>query len=299
MFVGVATVGLSYLLVCLQSQSPVSSRVMTRLAMAAVAFALLAAPLSDLATAMAIARGDRAKVSGAAILGKTLDVWSKPYLIERYRQRQGNAGLYSKYDEAYISNPLLARLVETKFHDNALYFAGTLTSDDSREKLTRISVDFLWSTIPAPLLRLLGVKVDKNDLNFSMGDYLVYLSRGIPLGGRKTGSLFAQGQVVFGGLFPFVYALLCLALFAWMDLLCRRTDQGPAFPVTLGLLGAWHMAHLLAPESLHQVCIAITRGFPQDILAYAFAFLIARMFTGGTAAQSNALAPAAGHAAAT
>ena len=290
MFVGVATVGFSYLLVYLQTKSPIRSSALRVTAIAAVALAVLAPPLSDLATAMAIARPERTKASGAAMLAKTIEVWRKPYLIERYRDGQSHAGLYGRYDEAYISNPLFARLVETKFHDNALFFSKNLVTSGSREKLTKVSGDLLWSILPTPILEQLGIKIDKDNLNFSMGDYLAYLSRGVPLGGRKTGSLFAQGQVVFGALFPFVYALLCIALFKWMDLLCHRPNDGPAFPVTLALLSSWQLVHLLSPESLQQVCMAIIRGLPQEIGVYALAFLVARLLTGSGAARKQELA---------
>jgi hypothetical protein len=251
---------------------------------------VVAAPLADLATAMAIARPARTKVSGTAMLAKTIEVLRKPYLIQQFRDRQSHAGLFSTYDESYIANPLFARLVETKFHDNALYFSRSLETNASREKLTKVTADFLWSILPEPVLKRLGIKIDKDDLNFSMGDYLAYLSRGVPLGGRKTGSIFAQGQVVFGALFPFIYALLCLVLFKWMDLLCLRPKDGPAFPVTLALLTSWQIVHLLAPESLHQVCIAITRGFLQEIAVYLLVFMVARLLTGGGPVRQNEVA---------
>lgn len=283
MFVGVATVGIAYLLMYLQSRVSVKSGLMVRLAIAATAFLALMGPLSDLASAMAVARAGRGKVSGVAMLANTIHVLQRPYLIQQYRDRQRAAGIYDRYDESYIDNPLFARLVETKFHDNALYFAETLVTNSSREKLTRTSVDFLWSILPTPVLKRMGIHIDKGDLNFSMGDYLAYLARGVPLGGRKTGSLFAQGQVVFGALFPFVYVLLCIILFKWMDLLCRQPADGPIFPTTLALLTSWQTIHVLAPESLHQACIAILRGFPTDIAVYTLVLLIAHMFTGGGA----------------
>jgi hypothetical protein len=281
MFSGVVTVGLVYLLLWLRSDSGDSKEraPMWKGVLVSTLLVLVAAPLSDLATAMVVARGERGKVSAGAMIRNTLDVfWSKHYLIQRYREREQRAQLYSPYDESYLANPLFARLVETKFHDNALYFAGTLESDASRERLRKVSVDFLWSTLPTPLLKLCGVRVDKNALDFSMGDYLAYLSRGLRLGGRKTGSMFAQGQVLFGTLFPFVYAALCFVAFKWMDFLCCRSTKG-IFPAPVALLSLWPFTHYLAPESLHQFFIAITRGFPQTIGVYACAFLIARWLT--------------------
>lgn len=297
MFVGLATVGLAYLVTWLQSRTIIRSDLFGRLGIAAVAFLAVLGPVSNLATAMAIARNERARASGAEMVAATLHVLRKPYLIQQYRDRMAQANRFDRYDEGYIANPLFARLVETKYHDNALSFAQILTTRDSRDKVSAITVKFLWAILPTPLLKRLGIRIDKDDLNFSMGDYLLYLARGVPLGGRKIGSLFAQGQVVFGALFPFVYALLCIILFKWMDILCRRPINGrPAFPVPLALLTAWDIIHLLSPESLHQDGIAIVRGIPTDIAVYTLVLWIAYVLTGGTATrrQESALpAPAA------
>lgn len=283
MLVGLITVALAYLVTWLQSRASVRSGVFMRLGIVAVLFLAVLGPVSNLATAMAIARAERGKASGMDMIATTLHVWQKPYLIQQYRDRERHAGMFDRYDEAYIANPLFARLVETKFHDNALYFAQFLSTRDSQERLTQTTVEFLWAILPTPVLKQLGIHIDKEDLNFSMGDYLAYLARGIPVGGRKTGSLFAQGQVVFGALFPFVYVLLCLILFKWMDLLCRRPADGPAFPVPLALLTSWQLVHLLCPESLHQGFIAIVRGIPTNIAVYTLVLGIAYLLTGGAA----------------
>ena len=285
MFVGLITVGLAYLVTWLQNRDTVKPGVFVRLGLAAVAFVALLGPVSDLATAMAIARAERAKASGMDMIASTLHVWQKPFLIQQYRDRQRQAGMFDRYDEAYIDNPLFARLVETKFHDNALYFANMLSTGDSQDKLTRTTKEFLWAILPTPILKQLGIHIDKQDLDFSMGDYLAYMARGVPLGGRKTGSLFAQGEVVFGALFPFVYILLCLILFKWMDLLCRRPADGPAFPIPMALLTSWQLVHLLGPESLHQDGIAIVRGIPTTIVVYTLVLGIAYLLTGGTATR--------------
>jgi hypothetical protein len=293
MFVGVATVGLAYLLVALQSRATLRRGAFLRLGIALLGLVIIIGPVSDLATAMAVARASRGKVSGKEMIATTLHVLRKPYLIQQYRDRQEQAGRYDRYDEYYIANPLFARLVETKFHDNALFFSSTLVTRDSKTMLTRTSTDFLWAILPSPILKRIGIHIDKDNLNFSMGDYLAYLSRGVPLGGRKTGSIFAQGQVVFGVLFPFVFVLLSLALFKWMDVLCRRAADGSAFPVTLALLTSWQLIHLLGPESLHQGVIAIVRTLPQDIAVYVLMLWIARLLSGyGAKSRHEIVAPA-------
>jgi hypothetical protein len=228
MFIGAATIGLLYLLVGMRSNAPLTRKAVVRVGVLALVMAAMSMPLSDLATSMAIARGSRGKISPAQMVKKTLSVFRRPALIAEYRRETSAVSRFAAYDEHYIANPLLARFVETKFHDNALHFASRLTTESAKEHLRQVTIDDTWATLPTPLLKLLGVGVDKDDLNYSMGDYLAYLSRGVRLGGRKTGSMFAQGIAVMGPLFPILYAFICLFLYKLMDLLTVRTAAGAA-----------------------------------------------------------------------
>jgi len=278
MLIGGATVGLLYLLNGMRSEARVTPMALVRSGALAVLLIALFGPISDLSTAMAIARQARGKIPAAEMIANTLAVWRHPQLIRAYRADQRAAAIYSAYDEYYIANPIVARLVETKFHDNALYFAGTLTSPESKRDLRNMTIDSLWSILPAPLLRVLGVDVRKADLNYSTGDYLVYLSRGIPLGGQKTGSVFAQGIALMGPLFPFLYALLCLGFFAWMDLLTSRGPSGTGTLAALAMMNIWPLfLHGITGDGLHQIFAALLRDFPQMILIYCLVFGFARL----------------------
>lgn len=280
MFVGVATFGLICLLICLRSNSRIAPGSVPKVAMLALVLAALAAPLSDLATAMAIVRGGRGKLPASEMIRSTLDVWRKPYLIDHYRNKERSAELYAAYDESYIPNPVFARFIETKFHDNALYFGGKIVTAEGKRKLAETSGKFILSLAPTPLLRLIGANIDKRTLNFSMGDYLVYLSRGLPLGGRKTGSVFGQGWALCGPLFPFVYASICLALFGWMDLLTVR-GAGAAMPAPVALMNSWPLfLYGITGESLHFMLSDILRTFPQMVCVYVLVRAMTRAFAG-------------------
>jgi hypothetical protein len=123
--------------------------------------------------------------------------------------------------------------------------------------------------LPTPLLYALHINVDKEALGFSMGDYLAYLSRGLPLGGRKTGTMFAQGIALFGPLFPFLYAVICLGLYGLMDLLTIRPAKGAARLSAVGMLQIWtFFIGGIAYESLHQVLNLFIRAFWQTLLIY-------------------------------
>ena len=281
MFVGVVTVFLLYLLAGMRSNAPVTRQMVFRLGMIVAVGLLLSGPMSNLTTSMAIARQFRGHVSTVEMIRTTLDVYGQPKLIAAYkRETQAGGSQYAAYDEHYIANPMLARFVNTKFVDNALHFAAGIKTEDAKSRLRETTIKFLWAALPAPVLRILHVDVDKDELGFSMGDYLAYLSRGLPLGAHKVGSMFAQGPATVGPLFPFVYALICLVFFALMELLTIRKAGGAVTIATLGMLEIWqYFSFGLNYEAFHYLTSFVVRNFAQMAVIYAFVFGVARLFT--------------------
>lgn len=292
MFTGVATVGLLYVLAGMRSDMKVTGRAMGRLGAGLVIAVIVSGPLADFATSMAIARQWRGKVSASVMIETTVRVYQQPALIAAYRAQSAAAARFNAYDEHYIDNPLLARFVNTKYNDNALHFAAGIKTEATQADLRAQTIKFLWAALPAPLLDVLGIDVDKDALGFSMGDYLAYLSRGIPLGAHRIGSIFAQGIAVFGPLFPFIYALICLGLYFLMDLLTIRHAEGRATLSTLGMLQIWtFFIGGLTYEALHVVFTFFIRNFLQILIIYVVVFamirLAGKMFTPQRSPMTN------------
>jgi hypothetical protein len=278
MFTGVITIALIYLLAGMRSVEFPTRRALLQLGALAAVLVVVAGPMADLTTSMAIARQVRGKVPATVMIRTTMRVWGQPRLIAAYRADQESRSRYSSYDEYYITNPMLARLVTTKFYDNSFHFAQSLTTEDSKARLRAVSMQFIVAGLPAPVLRALDIPIDKGNLNFSMGDYLAYMSRGIPLGGRKTGNMFAQGIALFGPLFPFIYALICLGLFGLMDLLTIKSRSGPASLSALGMLEIWSFfLSGIVYESLHQVIHLFLRTFLQTLAIYVLVMTASRL----------------------
>lgn len=276
LFVGGATVFLLYALVALRSSAHLNKQWMMRIGVAAIVLSVLFVPLSDLATAMAVVRQSRGKLPAAELVAKTFYVWRSPRLIQAYRMDAKVALQGSIYDEYYFANPMIARFVETKFHDNSLHFARKITSDGDQRRLVSITADMFWAALPAPFLSVLGVAVRKDELNFSVGDYLVYLGAGLPLGGKKTGSMLAQGQVLMGPLFPFVYALICWLLFSLMDLLTVRTLAGGTTVSALAMMNIWdYYLYGLTSDGLHAKFVFVVRDFAQWVVIYGVILALA------------------------
>ncbi|MES2840035.1 MAG: hypothetical protein V4794_07140 [Pseudomonadota bacterium] len=283
MLSGFVTIALFALLGAIRSSAAVSSKQVLKIGVVGLVLAGLAIPLSDLATAMVVARKVRGNVSAVQMVKETLYYFQRPDTLAEQNEEQRNAAL-GKYDEYYFENPLLARLVETKFHDNALYFASTFTQSDA-DLLARTTGDLFWAILPDPVIKQLGVDIDKKALGFSMGDYLSHLSQGAPLGSRRTGSMLAQGVALLGVGFAVVYMAFCLVAFAMMDLLSLRNRSGQVVLSAVGMLAVWKLFQYgVTSESLQAWASTTLRAIPQNILLFLVLAAVARglgMFFGG------------------
>ncbi|MDP9064561.1 MAG: hypothetical protein M3O06_01700 [Pseudomonadota bacterium] len=281
MFIGVATIALLYLLMGMRSDAPLTRKAVMRFLVVAGILVALSHPMSDLATSMVIARGSRGKVTPTEMVKKTLSVWRRPALIREYERERAGVARYTAYDEHYIDNPLLARFVETKFHDNMIYFASDLKTEHAKDQLRKLTRDQLWAALPTPLLNLFHVGVNKDNMMYSMADYLAYLTRGVRLGGRKTGSMYAQGDAIMGPLFPILYSGICLLLFGMMDLLTLRQRDGTANLAPLAMMSTWMFFYRgVTSDAVSNIFIFIVRDFWQIVMIYVVVFGIARMFGG-------------------
>ena len=276
MLSGLMTIALVSLLRAMRSQQPVRAEQLGKYTLVLLLMGAMAIPVSDLMVAMSIARKARGNASALKMVEDTFYYVSQPDQIRQRRELDKAEALRSNYDETYFDNPLLGRLMETKFHDNALYFAAHLAAGDA-DKVWDTTGDFLWATLPDPALKALQVKVDKESQKFSMGDYLSHLSGAGELGGFKTGSGFAQGLAMFDGYFVLLYFCLCPILFLAADLLAYRSAQGGVLVSALGMLGIWRLFQYgITGESLQYLFMAVVRGLPQNILVFLLTLALAR-----------------------
>jgi hypothetical protein len=297
MFSGAVMVGLNYLLIGMRSDSRIEWKMIRRLAVVGAIAGVLSSPLSYLTSAMGIAHAARGKVSADVMIAKTIKILQHPNLIAAFRAQEKSDAKLSSYDEHYLSNPMMARFVETKFHDNAFHFAKMLSTEDSKKRYEEITVRSLIFLLPNPVIQMLGLKVDKGKqgtgLGASNGDYLVYLAKGVPLGGYKTGSAFAQGQVLFGVLFPFVYAVICWILYEILDLLTVRSSTERASSTALAMLNTWRFfLYGITMEGLDLVFAFVVRYFIQMVVIYCLVQWISRLLAPGKESIERTHAPA-------
>jgi hypothetical protein len=272
MLSGLMTISIFSMLRAMRSDQAVTVSQVSKFALLGLLVAGMAIPVSDLMVAMSIARDTRSTSSPLKMVEDTFYYVTQPEKLEARRANDKLAASQSSYDETYFDNPLLGRLMETKFHDNAMYF-GTRLSERDQDKLWDITGDFLWTTLPDPALNALKIDVDKEAMRFSMGDYLSYLGGAGGLGGYKTGSAFGHGLAMFGIYFPVIYFLICPILFLATDLLSYRSEQGHVLVSALGMLGIWKLFQYgITTESLQGFFMMVLRGVPQNILIYLLTF---------------------------
>jgi hypothetical protein len=276
MLAGIMTVSLLFLLAGMRSEKPLDTKVLMKLAMFGTIGIALSFPASNLVTAMAMVRADRGKITPFEMVGKTIDNFKDPEQLKAFKKAALAKDLRTAYDEKYIENPMLARFVITKYHDNALYFAGKI-SDKNVQEIWDITADFLWITLPQPWLDKLKIDINKQKMQFTMGDTLAHYAIGTPLSGLRTGSIFGEGWVLFGLMFPIIYFGICLVLFVSVDIFAMRTVAGITILSAIGMLNLWNnFLFGITADSLHHLFIGVVRGVPQSILLYAIVLLLSR-----------------------
>jgi hypothetical protein len=277
MLSGLMTIGLFFTLSAMRSARRVNVSHIAKLGFLGIVVAALSIPVTDLVTAMVIARKSRGNVSTVKMVEETFYFLQQPQLLRAQQDRDKAISILSSYDEAYFASPLVARLVETKFHDNALYFSSRLNARDEA-RLLDITGDLFWAALPDPMLKAMRIDVDKQDLRFSMGDYISHLGGAGDLGGYRTGSGFAQGQAILGHLFPLIYLAMCPLLFWAHDLLAARASRGQVLVSALGMLGIWKLFQYgISAESLQALVTGVARGLPQNIVLFLLIYHASRL----------------------
>jgi hypothetical protein len=276
---GFITVLFLLLLNAMRSSRHITTSQILKVTTASLFALALSWPVTDLMTAMVVARDTRDKVSTRKLIDNTFDAFNKPEVLEKSRTKLLTDYLYKSYDESYLNNPMLSRFVETKFHDNALYFASKM-SESGKEEVQKLTGDILLATLPQPMLDSLKIKIQKDDLLFSMGDQLAHYAVGTPMSGFKVGSAFAHGEVLFGDLSPIAYFFIAIILFASMDILTTHTSSGSLVISTIGMLKIWPIFQYgLNADSLSVLFGNIFRVLLQSIILYVIVFYIAKLLT--------------------
>jgi hypothetical protein len=236
-------------------------------------------PLSDMATAMVIVRGQRNDIARAELIALTLEAYQDKEAIRRYKL----AGITQErdWDEQYMDNLFLARFSNIKYNDASLVEAAKISERDP--DMFKFTLDRLMVTLPQPALNVLGLDVDKGTITtYSFGDYLHYKAgagAGV-LGGFRTGHFAGTGIAAFGLWYLLILGLGMIPVYFILDKLkiLRSVSDGahkrikqPLFSFC-GLLGLTSIFMFLPAESVIEPYEFLIRGCLQMLLLYFIVF---------------------------
>ena len=276
MFIGPASLMLLYMVVAVRERGPMPAKSVMRVGVAMVLVAVSVVLLADLATAMTMVRGQRDDIKRMELLEETYRTMLDRAKIEAYRENIFLESKAQNFDENYISNPILNRLSETKFHDNMIYFSHALTDVD-RDRVIEENLIKMVILLPQPVLDFLDMKIKKERYSYSMGDIYMQSAAGGELGGFVTGSIWADALVIFGPFWPLSIFCLLLLLFLQLDSL-TRLDAG-YFISPVGLCIAWTIfIYGIGGESYAVKVSFLLRDLPQKVFLYVLVLAPIRFF---------------------
>ena len=230
--------------------------------------------LSDLAIAMVLARSDRGEVSPRELVAKTIEIYQNKQMIEDRikKDRLQNIILSSNsYNEYYIDSTFLSRFLNIKFSDNMFALESTIDGKNS-EQILDITNQKILATLPSPILKTFGFNINKNDLSFSMGDYMLYLDGKTFLGGFKVGSTVAHIFAIFSWFSYIIVIIIFLVLFMFIESLTTKKDGITVMVSPVLMLMMLPLYYITSGDSFVNVVAFILRILPQNIFIYLIVF---------------------------
>lgn len=183
-----------------------------------ILFVVLINLLSVASNSMLLNRSIRKDVTSSELLEHQLKSFGDKKQQAEERFSSYNMG----WDETYVDNFMLNRYCNMRITDETLYYADKLpgTYELGNPMMREFFLDRLLANFPLPIMKILSINIDKRNLDFSEGDYLVAISsNSVLVSGYRVASHLGLGLATFGLLyFPIQYVLLII-LFCLFDTL--------------------------------------------------------------------------------
>jgi hypothetical protein len=268
-FIGPVIAALLYMIYAVQESGPMPHKSIAKIAASFCIAGLMVVLMTDLVTGMEIARKIRQGATATQMLEATWEASTDKAQLAEYRDQVKTEALFNSYDEVYLSNPLLNRLSETKFHDNMLFFALQF-DDEQRANVIDLLLQKIGSILPQPVIKFFKVDINKLDDAHSLGDVYKDQALGLGWGGYATGSIWADVRLVGGLWWPLVAAGISLVSFMLLDTLTRNSEGLWVCPAALAL--TWTIfIYGFGGESLAYKSFFYIRYLPEKILLYCMA----------------------------
>lgn len=286
---GFTAVGFAYFLGLLLGMFKIKILSWKNVALGVLAIWLVVGPLADLRTAMVIVRGDREKIPAEELLNLTLEAYGDKEAIAAYRAEDQGDVVDSDWDERYLDNVLTARFANLKYNDASLGLAEIVKEYDP--DMLQYSVDYILGAFPDPVLKTLGIDVDKDQAySVSIGDYLYLTSGGYGfVSGFRTGHFAGTGMATFGWWYLFILGIGMVPVFFIFDKFSRKvnspsdSEQPHVSQLQFsfcGMLALNSIFQFLPFESVITIANFFIRGWIQLLFLYFLMFHFTRFFNG-------------------
>ncbi len=210
-------IGLFFLGLLLQQYKLWSIITPKKLVLLLVTFIVFSGPFLDLAQAMVIVRGDRVNLSPVEFFSRTIDVYNDKDKLETVRRsalRGANNNQFESgyWNENYLNNIVLNRMVNLKISDNCLYYADKIGSENSQMQSELANqIIALMSNV---ILGIFGISPEEKIRisNHSIGDALYGLA--IHSESRFGSAIISSMPGVGMSIFGYWYLIMIIPLFA-------------------------------------------------------------------------------------
>ena len=231
--------------------------------------------LTVVSGAIILARGERKDINGMEFLKISYEYFKDIYLgnIDEYGVNVNVVENMDSYNELYLYNDFLSRLIRVKFSDNILYYSSFLSINDYY-KVNVFYIEKSIALLPQQILDIINLGYQKsNYLFYSYGDWIYSLSQGGGLGGFKVGSIVGSGINLFGIWFFIITIIISPYFFAFIDSLNKnnKTQDGDSKNTVISVMGVlvFYKLFLLAnSDSIMTLISFLLREFWQTLLIY-------------------------------
>jgi hypothetical protein len=255
----------------------------TKFVLLAVGGYLILGLFSNLSLAMLATRTTRGDISKSELFQETLNVLEDKAKLQEMEniskglkiELSGNETYaYGGWTEEYLDNFIMNRYANMRVTDITLYYASILGYSNSH--MLESMFDQILALLPDPLLKVLKINIDKDQLVYSRGDQLYNLATHSPsvLGGFRVTSHVADGLATFGYWYFPIQFILWLAVFyllnSFVFFINRQVLYAPFALINLFVfLGRFRNAGGCFGDIGY-----ILRGFWQSIFTYLLVFYI-------------------------
>lgn len=144
-----------------------------------------------------------------------------------------------QWTEEYIDNFALNRYGNIRVSDEIYYYSKDFSDEDRAELRESLKIRLLC-LLPTPIMRLLGIEIDKSDYNYSSATYLYYKAGYCDYDylftHRVITSYLPDGLAIFGGYYLIIQSLLFLITFWFMRGLAYYDSSGKFVYSLFGLI---------------------------------------------------------------